>query len=140
MLWSPPTATHSYQTLHLTSTQATLAGIHPPRAALKARPLGAVERKATRMADVEADRRGAGKRRGGGAYGYGPAEAVERAWTPWLVPLFVVACVAVFVVEMYVNNCPARPQPYGPCVARFLHRFSFQAIRQNPLLGPSSST
>lgn len=92
------------------------------------------------MADVEADRGGAGKRRGGGAYGYGPAEAGERAWTPWLVPLLVVACVAVFVVEMYVNNCRARPQPYGPCVARFLHRFSFQAIRQNPLLGPSSST
>ncbi|CAL9089104.1 RHOMBOID-like protein 3 [Musa acuminata AAA Group] len=93
------------------------------------------------MADVETDRDGAGKRpRGGRAYGHGPAEAAERAWTPWLVPVLLVAFVAVFVVEMYVNNCPDHPQPFGRCVARFLHRFSFQPIRQNPLLGPSSST
>ncbi|CAL9106457.1 unnamed protein product [Musa textilis] len=93
------------------------------------------------MADVETDKGRARKRpRGGRAYGHGPAEAAERAWTPWLVPVFVVAFVAVFVVEMYVNNCPDHAQPFGRCFARFLHRFSFQPIRQNPLLGPSSST
>ncbi|KAG6468175.1 hypothetical protein ZIOFF_072746 [Zingiber officinale] len=87
------------------------------------------------MADVEASRGGAaGKRRGGVTHGYGE----QRGWTPWLVPLILVACVAVFVVEMYVNNCPAHSQAYGSCSARFLHRFSFQPVRQNPLLGPSA--
>nr|CAD1821374.1 unnamed protein product [Ananas comosus var. bracteatus] len=64
----------------------------------------------------------------------------ERRWRPWVVPVIVVASVAVFVVEMYVNNCRDRPNPFGPCVARFLRRFAFQPLRQNPLLGPSSST
>ncbi|XP_074564893.1 RHOMBOID-like protein 3 [Curcuma longa] len=76
----------------------------------------------------------------GGAYYYETAEAEERAWVAWLVPGFVLACVGVFVAEMYVNNCPAHPHPLGSCVAGFLHRFSFQPTRQNPLLGPSSST
>ncbi|CAL9063426.1 RHOMBOID-like protein 3 [Musa acuminata AAA Group] len=92
------------------------------------------------MANVEAGTGGAGKRSGGGAYYYEEAEAEERAWTAWLVPLIVVACVAVFVAEMYVNNCPAHPGPFGSCAARFLHRVSFQPVRENPLLGPSSST
>jgi hypothetical protein len=39
---------------------------------------------------------------------------------------------------MYANNCPARRD--AKCVARFLGRFSFQPLRQNPLLGPSSAT
>lgn len=64
----------------------------------------------------------------------------EREWRPWLVPVFVVANVAVFIVVMYVNNCPAHRGPYGSCVAGFLRRFSFQPLRENPLIGPSSST
>ncbi|KAM0935103.1 putative peptidase S54, rhomboid, Rhomboid-like superfamily [Dioscorea sansibarensis] len=67
-------------------------------------------------------------------------EEEERVWKPWVVPLFVIANVAVFIATMYVNNCPSNPTPFGSCVARFLHRFSFQPLRQNPLLGPSSST
>ncbi|ERN19338.1 hypothetical protein AMTR_s00069p00097470 [Amborella trichopoda] len=62
--------------------------------------------------------------------------STERHWTSWLVPMFVVANVAVFLVVMYINDCPKK----GQCVARFLGRFSFQPINENPLLGPSSAT
>jgi hypothetical protein len=72
-----------------------------------------------------------------------PQHEGERDWTPWLVPSILVANIVVFVVAMYYNNCPAkntRPGRDGQCVARFLHRFAFQPLRQNPLLGPSSAT
>ena len=69
--------------------------------------------------------------------GYDP----ETQWTSWLVPLFVVANVAVFIASMYVNNCPrANLGSQDDCVARFLGRFSFQPLQENPLFGPSSST
>ncbi|KAJ1693442.1 hypothetical protein LUZ63_010140 [Rhynchospora breviuscula] len=74
------------------------------------------------------------------AFDYGHVSVGESEWTSWVVPMFVVANVAMFIVAMYVNNCPANPNPYGSCVARFLRRLSFQPFRQNPLLGPSSST
>lgn len=65
----------------------------------------------------------------------------ETHWTSWLVPMFVVANIAVFVVTMYINNCPKNNQGLqGGCVAKFLGRFSFQPMQENPLLGPSSST
>ncbi|KAG1359199.1 Rhomboid-like protein [Cocos nucifera] len=100
------------------------------------------------MADLEGERGGGGggKSRGGGAggaaapYFYDQPVTEERTWVPWVVPLFVIACVAVFVVEMYVNNCPDDTHRTEPCVARFLHRFSFQPLHENPLLGPSAST
>jgi hypothetical protein len=77
----------------------------------------------------------------GGGYGYGGYEGREgRKWWPWLVPTIIVACVAVFAVEMYENNCPKNGSRFGGCVAGFLQRFSFQPLRENPLLGPSSST
>ncbi|KAK1299168.1 hypothetical protein QJS10_CPB14g01580 [Acorus calamus] len=60
-----------------------------------------------------------------------------RKWTSWLVPAFVVANVIVFIVTMYVNDCPKRSDR---CVVRFLGRFSFQRLKENPLFGPSSST
>ncbi|KAJ3692718.1 hypothetical protein LUZ60_011813 [Juncus effusus] len=88
---------------------------------------------------------GAGKARGGAggaaAYydtAYGTSE--ERGWRPWIVPLIVIVSVAVFVVEMLVNDCPAHSSPFGSCTARFLRRFSFQPLHENPLLGPSAST
>ncbi|KAK9280539.1 hypothetical protein L1049_014231 [Liquidambar formosana] len=43
----------------------------------------------------------------------------------------------MFLVTMYVNNCPENSVS---CVARFLGRFSFQPLKENPLLGPSSTT
>ncbi|KAL3833542.1 hypothetical protein ACJIZ3_008278 [Penstemon smallii] len=63
----------------------------------------------------------------------------SQYWTSWLVPMIVVANVAVFVVIMYVNNCPKNDRN-GACVAKFLKRLSFQPLRENPLFGPSSST
>ncbi|KHG07733.1 Rhomboid-like protease 3 [Gossypium arboreum] len=65
----------------------------------------------------------------------------EKQWTSWLVPMFVVANIAVFVVVMYVNNCPKNNQGFeGGCVARFLGRLSFEPLKENPLFGPSSNT
>ena len=60
-----------------------------------------------------------------------------RSWFSWLIPCFVIANVVVFVITMYVNNCPKKS---GDCFAGFLGRFSFQSTRENPLLGPSSLT
>lgn len=67
-------------------------------------------------------------------------ETSEKQWTSWLVPMFVVANVAMFVVVMFVNNCPKHNLGSEECVARFLGRFSFEPLRVNPLFGPSSST
>lgn len=60
-----------------------------------------------------------------------------RKWFSWLIPLFVVANVAMFAITMYVNNCPRNSVS---CIASFLGRFSFQPFKENPLLGPSSLT
>ncbi|MED6120866.1 Retinoblastoma-like protein 1 [Stylosanthes scabra] len=62
-----------------------------------------------------------------------------RRWIPWLVPCFVVANVVLFLITMYVNDCP-KHLFRGSCVASFLGRFSFQPLKENPLLGPSSYT
>ncbi|KAH0689764.1 hypothetical protein KY290_019765 [Solanum tuberosum] len=64
-------------------------------------------------------------------------EDTDTPWLSWLIPLFVVANVVMFVIVMYFNNCSKHDQG---CVARFLGRFSFQPLRENPLFGPSSST
>ncbi|KAI5413439.1 RHOMBOID-like protein 1 [Lathyrus oleraceus] len=60
-------------------------------------------------------------------------------WFPWLVPTFVFANVVVFIVTMYVNDCP-KNSFNGSCVASFLGRFSFQPLKENPLFGPSATT
>ncbi|KAJ0962090.1 hypothetical protein J5N97_029918 [Dioscorea zingiberensis] len=92
------------------------------------------------MAARDVERAYGGKARGNNASALGACFYEEEgAWTPWMVPLFVGANVAVFIASMYVNNCPSYDPPYG-CVARFLGRFSFQSLRQNPMLGPSSET
>lgn len=76
---------------------------------------------------------------GGGAGAY-DSEYSDTQWTSWLVPMIVVANVAVFVVIMFVNNCPKNHDALrGGCVAKFLGRLSFQPLRENPLFGPSSS-
>ncbi|KAM1054589.1 hypothetical protein ACFX13_001974 [Malus domestica] len=66
----------------------------------------------------------------------------EAQWTSWLVPMIVVANIGVFLVAMYVNNCPKNnyAAAEGKCTARFLGRLSFQPLKENPLFGPSSST
>ncbi|EXB55055.1 hypothetical protein L484_006229 [Morus notabilis] len=68
-------------------------------------------------------------------------ETLEHQWTSWLVPMFVVANIAIFIVAMYINNCPKNN--FGierDCVTKFLGRLSFQLLKENPLFGPSSST
>ncbi|CAI0403463.1 unnamed protein product [Linum tenue] len=69
-------------------------------------------------------------------------EETGTQWTSWLVPMFVVANIAVFLVAMYINDCPKQyhSRAEGSCVAGFLGRFSFEPIRDNPLFGPSSAT
>lgn len=79
---------------------------------------------------AEAMESGVGERRSQEVRAFG-------GWSPWLVPLFVVANVLVFSVTMYINNCPKNS---SSCVGRFLGRLSFQPFKENPLLGPSSLT
>ncbi|CAI0476425.1 unnamed protein product [Linum tenue] len=91
--------------------------------------------------DLERGRKNGGG--GGNSTSLAPyyVDTSEKHWTSWLVPMFVFANVAVFIVAMYVNNCPRNNVGFeGKCVARFLGRLSFQPLRENPLFGPSSST
>lgn len=99
------------------------------------------------MANEDLERGGGMKNRGNNSNqpGYYSstyyAESSESHWTSWLIPMFVVANIAVFVVVMYVNDCPKKnTRIEGACVAKFLGRFSFQPLRENPLFGPSSAT
>ena len=91
----------------------------------------------------EAKAPGAGYYQYPASYGGGRADE-ERRWWPWLVPTVLVACIAVFAAEMFVNDCPRHGSALGGgagCVASgFLRRFAFQPLRENPLLGPSSAT
>nr|AIY60747.1 rhomboid protein Ginbi_RBL8c [Ginkgo biloba] len=61
----------------------------------------------------------------------------NRKWSSWIIPLFVLGNVVLFIVAMFVNDCPKK---IDNCVIRFLGRFSFQPLKENPLFGPSSST
>ncbi|KAB1224120.1 Inactive rhomboid protein 1 [Morella rubra] len=60
-----------------------------------------------------------------------------KKWVSWLIPLIVIANTIMLIITMYVNNCPKNS---ASCIATFLGRFSFQPFKENPLLGPSSST
>ncbi|KAL8208479.1 hypothetical protein R6Q57_007891 [Mikania cordata] len=60
-----------------------------------------------------------------------------KKWLTWLIPSFVIADTVMFIITMYVNNCPENSVS---CIATFLKRLSFQPFKENPLLGPSSST
>ncbi|KAI3902167.1 hypothetical protein MKW92_026874 [Papaver armeniacum] len=70
----------------------------------------------------------------------------ERGWTSWLIPMFVVANIVMFIITMYINDCPKhindrdRGFSGAKCLARGLGRFSFQPLKENPLFGPSSAT
>ncbi|KAL3521506.1 hypothetical protein ACH5RR_019655 [Cinchona calisaya] len=87
--------------------------------------------------DIES---GVEKNRGVGGRNYAIHEERETQWISWLIPVFIVANIAMFVIEMYVNNCPKHIGGNNKCVARFLGRFSFQPSSENPLFGPSAST
>ncbi|KAK2995942.1 hypothetical protein RJ640_003734 [Escallonia rubra] len=69
-----------------------------------------------------------------------PPEAYQpfKKWLPLLVPTIVVANVVLFVIAMYINDCPHNSQK---CLgAKTLGRFAFQDTHANPLLGPSATT
>ncbi|KAK8476578.1 hypothetical protein V6N11_069403 [Hibiscus sabdariffa] len=91
--------------------------------------------------DIES-RRGGVKRNNTSSASTYLMEHTETQWTSWLVPVFVVVNISLFVVVMYLNDCPDRKHTrlVGKCVARFLGRFSFEPLKENPLFGPSSST
>ncbi|CAD6239621.1 unnamed protein product [Miscanthus lutarioriparius] len=84
-----------------------------------------------------------------------PAFRPFRRWFPFLVPLFIVANIVLFVLTMYVNDCPAHARATGAAIggsvgesataqgcllAPELGRFAFQSFKENPLVGPSSAT
>ncbi|KAL8191618.1 hypothetical protein R6Q57_028349 [Mikania cordata] len=55
-----------------------------------------------------------------------------------LVPTIVSINVFLFLVSMFVNNCPAHS---NKCIAPgILKRLAFESIKINPLLGPSAAT
>ncbi|CAK9144623.1 unnamed protein product [Ilex paraguariensis] len=61
-----------------------------------------------------------------------------KKWFPWLVPTIVVVNIGLFVMAMYINDCPRTSQS---CLgAHILGRFAFQNTTENPLLGPSAAT
>ncbi|KAL4295900.1 hypothetical protein GQ457_12G028570 [Hibiscus cannabinus] len=60
-----------------------------------------------------------------------------KKWAPWLIPGFVLVNIFLFIITMYINDCPKTSKN---CVWKFLGRFSFQPFKENPLLGPSAST
>eukprot|EP00243_Klebsormidium_subtile_P001400 TRINITY_DN12413_c0_g1_i1.p1 TRINITY_DN12413_c0_g1~~TRINITY_DN12413_c0_g1_i1.p1 ORF type:complete len:482 (+),score=69.42 TRINITY_DN12413_c0_g1_i1:279-1724(+) len=57
----------------------------------------------------------------------------------WVIPLIVVACVTMFIITMYENDCPNQT-PHVSCIATWLGRLSFQPWSENPLLGPAANT
>lgn len=57
---------------------------------------------------------------------------------PWIVPSIVVVNSVLFLVSMYINNCPHNS---NRCIGKpILGRFAFQSTHENPLLGPSAAT
>ncbi|GAV68919.1 Rhomboid domain-containing protein [Cephalotus follicularis] len=97
------------------------------------------------MAHRDLERGGGAKNRPNNSYYSSSSpyyvETSEKQWISWLIPLFVVANVAIFIVTMYVNNCPKNNLGFeGSCVAKFLGRLSFEPTKENPLFGPSAST
>ncbi|GLT29921.1 hypothetical protein SLA2020_047530 [Shorea laevis] len=63
-----------------------------------------------------------------------------KPWFSWLVPLIFLANIAMFVLSMYINDCPAKMSPEKCLFYEYLGRFSFQPFKENPLLGPSAAT
>ncbi|GER45717.1 RHOMBOID-like 1 [Striga asiatica] len=77
----------------------------------------------------------------GGPYPYPPYPLPSRKWFPWVVPTIVTVNIVVFIIVMYVNNCPANSDSDNKCIGESTFgRFSFQNTHENPLLGPSAVT
>ncbi|CAM6096896.1 unnamed protein product [Calypogeia fissa] len=82
-------------------------------------------------------------------YGYpvGPAQPPatvpvterERRRFVFLIPIIVIANIALLIVTMYYNNCP-KEVPKRKCMPKWFGRFGFEPWNQNPMLGPSAVT
>ncbi|PWA92727.1 peptidase S54, rhomboid [Artemisia annua] len=69
---------------------------------------------------------------------YDPDSPQSEEWIPWFVPLVFIINVTLFIMSMYINNCPSHSRS---CIGvQFLQRFAFENIHENPLLGPATAT
>ncbi|XP_030464601.1 RHOMBOID-like protein 5 [Syzygium oleosum] len=73
------------------------------------------------------------------AHHHFPPPPPPKQWFSWVIPLIFLANIGLFVYTMYVNDCP-RKKPKGCTLYPLLGRFSFQPLKENPLLGPSVLT
>ncbi|KAL3625865.1 Retinoblastoma-like protein 1 [Castilleja foliolosa] len=68
-----------------------------------------------------------------------PPHLSNKKWFPWLVPTIITINIVVFIIVMYINNCPSNSE--DKCLGEpTLGRFAFQSTHENPLLGPSADT
>ncbi|XP_057526144.1 RHOMBOID-like protein 3 [Amaranthus tricolor] len=68
---------------------------------------------------------------------------LDYEWKSWLIPIFMGINVLIFLVMMFINNCPSHNNITingRSCVWSFLGRFSFHPLHYNPLLGPGPHT
>jgi len=66
---------------------------------------------------------------------------LRSSYFPFFTLFTAVANVVVFVLVMYINNCPANIPSSQTCIlGSTFKRMSFQPFSENPLLGPSSAT
>lgn len=99
------------------------------------------------MGEEDLERKGSMRRRMSSSKGVHPVHdsgapvylpvTQERRWVSLLIPFFVVVNIVMFIITMYVNNCPANTAN-DKCIGKFLGRFSFQPFNENRLLGPST--
>ncbi|GAV66014.1 Rhomboid domain-containing protein [Cephalotus follicularis] len=68
------------------------------------------------------------------------SQPAPKPWFSWLVPLIFVVDSAIFAYTMYVNDCPATTEAKNCLFYDHLGRYSFQPLKENPLLGPSITT
>ncbi|MED6143602.1 hypothetical protein PIB30_007546 [Stylosanthes scabra] len=61
-------------------------------------------------------------------------------WLSWLVPVIFISNIGMFVYTMYRNDCPDYLNKDSCFLSEYLGRFSFQPLRENPLLGPTTRT
>ncbi|XP_071737847.1 RHOMBOID-like protein 1 [Rutidosis leptorrhynchoides] len=62
----------------------------------------------------------------------------SEEWFPWLVPTIFAVNIVLFLLTMYINNCPVHSRT---CIGvDSLRCFAFENVHENPLLGPSTST
>lgn len=69
-------------------------------------------------------------------YGQKPSREAERGRTPWIIPALALIHLIAFILAMSHNNCDRKDA--NDCIFAFVKRFSFQPLKENPLLGPSA--